>query len=52
MTVLDETGNIFSEIVARESDRAIQKKFSGKRGERFGVKISLGDSCIGKDFQI
>lgn len=50
MTVLDETGNIFSEIVARESDRAIQKKFSAKRGERFSVKISLGDSCIAKDF--
>ncbi|MCC5633067.1 DUF1822 family protein [Nostoc sphaeroides CHAB 2801] len=52
MTVLDETGNIFSEIVARESDRAIQKKFSAKRGERFSVKISLGDSCIAKDFSL
>ncbi|WP_194198874.1 DUF1822 family protein [Nostoc sphaeroides] len=52
MTVLDETGNIFSEIVARESDRAIQNKFSAKRGERFSVKISLGDSCIAKDFSL
>jgi hypothetical protein len=52
MTVLDETGNIFSEIIARESDRGLKKKFSGKRGERFSVKISLGDSCIAKDFLI
>lgn len=52
MTVLDETGNTFSEIISREADRVIQKKFSGQRGERFSVKISLGDSCIGKDFII
>ncbi|MEA5573486.1 DUF1822 family protein [Calothrix sp. UHCC 0171] len=52
MTVLDETGNIFREVVSREKDRVIQRKFSGKQGERFSVKISLGDSCIGKDFII
>lgn len=52
MTVLDENGDIFREIVARESDRGLKSKFTGQRGERFGVKISLGDSCIGKDFLI
>jgi hypothetical protein len=52
MTVLDENGDIFSEIVARESDKGLKSKFTGQPGERFGVKISLGDSSIGKDFVI
>ncbi|MBD2200178.1 MULTISPECIES: DUF1822 family protein [Calothrix] len=52
MTVLDETGKTFSEVISREADRVIQKKFSGQQGERFSVKITLGDSCIGKDFII
>jgi Protein of unknown function (DUF1822) len=52
MSVYDEKGNVFDEVTARQADRAIQKKFSGVRGDRFSIKVTIGDSCIGKDFLI
>jgi Protein of unknown function (DUF1822) len=52
--VLDEDNQVFieSDIAGEQTDQWITKRFSGVRGDRFGIKILLGDSCIGKDFLI
>ena len=52
MTLLDERGNVFDEIVAERPTPGIQQMFSGSRGDRFSIKVSLENSCIGKDFLI
>lgn len=45
LTVLDETGNSW-QIPASEDDSLIQFKFTGQPGERFTVKIAVGDAEI------
>lgn len=52
LTILDDTEATFLEAKARETDSFIQLKFSGLSGERFGVKVSLGDASITEDFAI
>ena len=50
LTVLDESGATFLEAQARSADNYIQLEFSGNSGERFSVKVSLGDASITEDF--
>ncbi len=45
LTVLDETGNSW-QIPASENDSLIQFKLTGHPGERFTVKIAVGDAEI------
>jgi hypothetical protein len=52
LTVLDETGMIFLEAQARRADNYIQLKFSGKAGEQFSVKVTLGDVSLTEKFVI
>lgn len=52
LLVLDEAGNTFREAQARSTDIAIQLKFSGSRGERFTVKVALGEANITEEFVI
>jgi Protein of unknown function (DUF1822) len=52
LAVLDEDGDIFLETEARDSDNYIQLKFGGDRGERFSVRVALGDSGITEGFAI
>ncbi|MBO3461997.1 DUF1822 family protein [Aetokthonos hydrillicola Thurmond2011] len=52
MSVFDEGGEILSELTAGEAHAAISDYLSGQRGDRFSIKVSLGENCIGKDFEI
>lgn len=52
MSVFDEDGEILSELTAGEAHAAISDYLSGQRGDRFSIKVSLGENCIGKDFEV
>ncbi|MBV9390203.1 MAG: DUF1822 family protein [Chroococcidiopsidaceae cyanobacterium CP_BM_ER_R8_30] len=52
LKVFDETGMIFLEAQARRADNYIQLKFSGKPGEHFSVKVSLGGVSMTERFVI
>lgn len=52
LIVLDESGAVFLEAKARRADNYIQLQFSGTLGERFSVKVSLGDVGITENFTI
>lgn len=52
LAVLDEDGDIFLETEARDADNYIQLKFGGDRGERFSVRVALGDDGITEGFAI
>lgn len=51
MIVLD-AGEVFLEARSRSADNWIQLEFSGQPGERFSVKVALGDASIVEDFVI
>ena len=50
LTVLDESGLIFLEAQARSADNYIQLQFSGLSGEKFSVKVALGEASVIEDF--
>lgn len=52
LVVLDQSGAIFLEAQARHADNYIQLQFSGKLGERFNVKVALGEVSITESFVI
>ncbi|CAD5990403.1 hypothetical protein PCC9214_05787 [Planktothrix tepida] len=52
LTVLDETGDIFLEATARSADNWIQLEFRGEAGERFSIKIALGNDSATYSFVI
>ena len=52
LTLLDELGNTLIETQARTADNYLQLQFSGEAGERFSVKVSLGDASITEHFII
>lgn len=52
LIVLDESGAVFLEARARRADNYIQLQFSGTPGERFSVKVALGDVGITENFTI
>ncbi|TAG98148.1 MAG: DUF1822 family protein [Oscillatoriales cyanobacterium] len=51
MIVLD-AGEVFLEARSRSADNWIQLEFTGQPGERFSVKVALGDASIVEDFVI
>lgn len=52
MIVLDETQAVFLEAKARRADNYIQLQFNGTTGERFSVKLALGEVSITENFTI
>lgn len=52
LTVLDEAGNIFSEVPAREQDNYIQFKLTADSGDRFSVKVALNKASITEHFLV
>lgn len=52
LIVLDETGAIFLEAKSRRADNYIQLQFSATAGERFSVKVALGEVSITENFAI
>jgi Protein of unknown function (DUF1822) len=52
LIVLDDTGGVFWEWRSRKADHRIQLEFTGETGEKFTVKVALGDTAIVEDFVI
>lgn len=52
LTVLDFEGVAVMEAQTRSNNRNIQLQFSGEPGERFSIKVALGDVSIIEDFII
>lgn len=52
LIVVDESGVTCLEAEARSDDNWIQLEFSGEPGERFSVKVDLGDVSVTEDFVI
>lgn len=52
LIVLDDTGGVFLEAKSRKADNWIQLEFRGEPGERFSVKVALGDASIVENFVI
>jgi hypothetical protein len=52
LMVLDEVGAVLMEAQTRSANNFIQLQFSGFPGERFSVKIALGDVSVSENFVI
>jgi hypothetical protein len=52
LIVIDESKEIFLEAQARSTDNYIQLQFSGEPGERFSVKVGLGNVSMTENFAI
>ncbi|PPS45407.1 DUF1822 family protein [Chroococcidiopsis sp. TS-821] len=52
LAVLDAAEQLFLEAQARKADNYIQLQFSGKPGEKFSVKVALGNVSITENFII
>ncbi|MEM9540613.1 MAG: DUF1822 family protein [Cyanobacteria bacterium P01_E01_bin.42] len=52
LSILDEDGDIFESAKAREADIALQLDFKGDRGDRFILKVSLGEIDVTERFSI
>lgn len=52
VSLLDETEEIFSEVVAKEEERYLSLEFTGAIGQFFSVKFSLGDNYLIDNFVI
>jgi hypothetical protein len=52
LIVLDENGEIFDRVSSRQADNRIQLEIDGYPGERFTVKVALGDAEILEKFII
>jgi Protein of unknown function (DUF1822) len=52
LIVLDDKGDVFLEAKSRKADNWIQLEFRGEPGERFSVKVALGDASIVENFVI
>lgn len=52
VSLLDETEEIFSEVVAKEEERYLSLEFTGAIGQFFSVKFSLGGNDLIENFVI
>ncbi len=52
LIVLDESGQVLRQVTARPADIYIQLKLSGTTGERFSVRVALGESGLTENFVI
>jgi len=52
LIVLDDSGDVFLSARSRKADNWIQLEFRGEPGERFSVKVALGDASIVENFVI
>jgi hypothetical protein len=52
LVLLCPEGEVLYNVTARSADYVIQIEFSAETGERFSVKVALGDDCVREDFAI
>jgi hypothetical protein len=50
LMILDDAGQILKTVTARQADACIQLKLSGAVGERFGVRVALGEVGLTESF--
>lgn len=52
LTILDEKGEVFQEVIARDRDKLIQYEFAGNSGEQFAIKVALETASVTENFII
>ncbi len=52
LILLSESGEILREVTAREADIYIQFRLNGQPGEKFSVRVALGNESLTEDFMI
>ncbi|HIK31230.1 MAG TPA: DUF1822 family protein [Oscillatoriales cyanobacterium M59_W2019_021] len=52
LLILDEARNEFMEVRSRTADNYIQIQFGGEPGEKFSVKVALGNAIVTEEFEI
>jgi hypothetical protein len=52
LIILDESGAVFRQAQARRADNYIQLQFNGKSGERFSIRVILGDISLTENFML
>lgn len=52
LTILEENGETFREVVARETDSWIQAAFFGELGEKFFAKVTYEQESLTEEFMI
>ncbi|MEG3440295.1 DUF1822 family protein [Pannus brasiliensis CCIBt3594] len=52
LMILTEEGEIFKEVVSEENDEFIRYRFDAESGDKFQVKIALGEESILEKFQV
>jgi hypothetical protein len=52
LIILDDSGGVFLEARSKKADNRIQLELTGETGEKFSVKVVLGDISITEDFVI
>lgn len=52
LIILEESGEVFLEATSRSVDNWIQLEIQGEPGERFSIKIELGEASITDNFMI
>ena len=50
LILLDESGQVLRQVTARPADIYIQLKLNGTPGERFSVRVALGESGLTENF--
>jgi hypothetical protein len=50
--VLDEDGEAVIDAHARSDNKNIQLEFGGEPGDRFSVKVALGDVSVTENFVV
>uniref|UniRef100_B8HYS9 DUF1822 domain-containing protein n=1 Tax=Cyanothece sp. (strain PCC 7425 / ATCC 29141) TaxID=395961 RepID=B8HYS9_CYAP4 len=50
LQILDQTGEVFQQLSAREQDRVLQYKFWGSPGEEFGISLKLNQGHYRENF--
>jgi hypothetical protein len=52
LVLLCPEGEVLYNVTARRGDYVIQMELSADTGQRFSVKVALGDDCVREDFAI
>ncbi|MFL9449596.1 DUF1822 family protein [Tolypothrix bouteillei VB521301_2] len=52
LILLDDSGQVLHEVLARESDSYIQLKLNGQQGEQFNVRVAIGEASVTEYFEI
>lgn len=52
LIILTETGEVFKEVASRSDDEFIRYNFEVEQGDKFNVKVALGEASITENFQV